>query len=145
MTLLRGARGRSLSRERLFGAVPLALATASCRRWQRPTPANHACGWPGRFAGVALGAVRGSFLKLQVDRRYSRLRLAKGRDGHWGARTLVFLPIFAIGAQLARLPTPAPEVGATGLVAACAGYPRGRATTLWRRSLSAPHQSHSPP
>jgi hypothetical protein len=39
------------------------------------------------------------------------------------------------------LPNPALEVGATALVAACAGYLTGRAVALWRRSLSAPHQT----
>lgn len=148
LPLLREARGRSLSPARLFGAVPFGLATALLLLAMAVPDTREPRLWlAGLFVGVALGAVRGSFLKLQVDRIYSRLRLPKGRDGLWAACALVFFTIVAVGAPLARLPTPVPEVGATGLVAACAGYLTGRATTLWRRSLSAPHQSlhHSPP
>lgn len=81
--------------------------------------------WLARlFAGIVLRAVRGSFLTFQFDRMYSRLRLPAGRDGLWAACLLAFCTLVAVGAPLANLPTL--EVGATGLVAACAGYLAGR-------------------
>lgn len=88
-----------------------------------------------------MGAARGSFLKFQLDRMYSHLHLPRGRDGLWAACLLAFCVLVSFGAALANLPDPALEVGATGAVAACAGYLAGRAVALWRRSLSAPHQT----
>lgn len=95
----------------------------------------------GLFIGIGLGAVRSSFLKFQLDRIYSRLRLPNGRDGLWAACMLAFCTFLASGAGLANLPSPVLEVGAAGMVAACAGYLTGRAATAWRRSLSAPHRT----
>jgi hypothetical protein len=95
----------------------------------------------GLFVGIGLGAVRGWFLRLQLNRIYSRLRLPNGRDGLWAACLLAFCTLLASGAGLANLTSPALEVGAAGMVAACAGYLTGRAATLWRRSLSAPHHT----
>ncbi|KAF0096669.1 MAG: hypothetical protein FD144_5760 [Rhodospirillaceae bacterium] len=148
LLLLREARGRSLPPGQLFGAVPFALATAVLLLAMEAPETREPRLWlGGLFVGIVLGAVRGSFLKFQLDRMYSRLRLPAGRDGLWVACMLAFCTLVALGASLANLPDPALEVGATGLVAACAGYLASRAAALWRRSLSAPHQylHHTPP
>ncbi|MFN4018616.1 MAG: hypothetical protein ACK4JB_24990 [Reyranella sp.] len=148
LPLLREARGRSLPTSRLFGAIPSALATALLLlAMATPDTREPPISLAGLLAGVAVGAVRGSFMKVQVDRMYSRLRLPHGRDGLWAACTLAFSTFVALGVPLGPLSSPVAEVAATGLVAACAGYLTGRAVVLWRRSLSAPHQSlhHSPP
>jgi hypothetical protein len=137
--LLREARGRSLPPSRLFGAVPFALATALLLQAMAATEPRL---WlAGLFVGISLGAVSGSFLQFQLDRMYARLRLPIGRDGLWAACILACFTLVAIGAPIADLPNPALEVVATALIAACAGYLTGRAVALWRRSLSAPHQT----
>lgn len=142
LPLLREARGRSLPPSRLFSAVPFALATAMLLLAMGAPETREPSIWlAGLFVGIVLGAVRGSFLRFQLDRMYVRLRLPNGRDGLWAACILAFFTLVAIGAPLANLPNPALEVGATALVAACAGYLTGRAVALWRRSLSAPHQT----
>ncbi len=140
LLLLREARGRSRPPSRLFNAVPLAFATAILLLAMGAPETREPRLWlAGLFVGIVLGAVRGSFLTFQFDRMYSRLRLPAGRDGLWAACLLAFCTLVAVGAPLAN--SPALEVGAAGLVAACAGYLAGRAAALWRRSLSAPHQS----
>lgn len=113
--------------------------TGRCVRPGTPETREPSLWLAGLFVGIVLGAVRGSFLTFQFDRMYSRLRLPAGRDGLWAACLLAFCTLVAVGAPLAN--SPALEVGAAGLVAACAGYLAGRAAALWRRSLSAPHQS----
>ncbi len=148
LPLLREARGRSLPPSRLFGAVPFALATATLLLAMGAPETREPRLWlAGLLVGTVLGAVRGSFLRFQLDRMYSRLRLPKGRDGLWAACMLAFCTLVSFGATLASLPDSALEVGATSAVAACAGYLTGRAAALWRRSLSAPHQNlhHFPP
>lgn len=148
LPLLREARGRSLPPSRLFSAVPFALATATLLLAMGASETREPRFWlAGLFVGIVLGAVRGSFLRFQLDRMYSRLRLPAARDGLWAACMLAFCTLVALGAPLANLPTPALEVGATSAVATCAGYLTGRAAALWRRSLLAPHQNlhHIPP
>lgn len=140
--LLREARGRSLPPGRLFSAVPFALATAALLLAMATPETREPRLWlMGLVVGIALGAARGSKLKFQIDRMYARLRLRSGRDGLWAACILAFFTLVALGAAAADLRLPALEVGAAGLVAACAGYLTGRAAALWRRSLSAPHQA----
>ena len=146
--LLREARGRSLPPGRLFTPVPLALTTAMLLIAMEAPETREPRLWAaGLVVGMALGAARGVFLTMQVDRMYSRLRLPKGRDGLWAACLSALYIAVAFGAALAGVPNPALEIGATSAVAACAGYLAGRAATLWRRSLSAPHQTlhHIPP
>lgn len=148
LSLLREARGRSLPPSRLFSAVPFALATAMLLLAMGAPEAREPRLWlAGLFVGIVLGAVRGSFLRFQLDRMYSRLRLPNGRDGLWAACLLAFCTLVSFGAALANLPDSSLEVGATSAAAACAGYLTGRAAALWRRSLSAPHQNlhHIPP
>ncbi len=139
--LLREARGRSLRPSQLFGAIPSALATALLLLAMGAPETREPGLWlVGLVIGIVLGAARGSFLKFQVDRMYSRLRLPSGRDGLWAACLLAFFTLVtfaaAAGPRLSAL-----EAGAAVLVAACAGYLAGRSTALWRRSLSAPHQT----
>lgn len=142
LPLLREARGRSLPPSRLFGAVPFALATAVLLLAMGAPETRAPLLWlAGLFVGIVLGAVRGSILKFQLDRMYSRLRLPRGRDGLWAACILALCTLVSFGAAQANLPNSALEVGATSAVAACAGYLTGRAAALWRRSLSAPHQN----
>jgi hypothetical protein len=139
---LREARGRSLPPLQLFSAVPFALAAAALLLAMGAPETREPRLWlAGLFVGIGLGAVRGSFLKFQLDRIYSRLRLPNGRDGLWAACLLAFRTLLASGAGLANLPSLALKVGAAGMVAACAGYLTGRAAMLWRRSLSAPHHT----
>lgn len=142
LALLREARGRSLPPGQLFVAVPFGLATAVLLLAMGTPETRGPHLWlAGLVVGIALGVARGSFLKFQLDRMYSRLRLPRGRDGLWAACSLAFCVLVAFGSALANSPDPALEVGATGAVAACAGYLTGRAAALWRRSLSAPHQT----
>jgi len=101
VVVLRESRGRSLPPGQLFAAVPFALATAMLLIAMEATETREPQLWvAGLVVGMALGVARGSFLSMQLDRMYSRLRHT-----------------------------------------ACAGYLAGRAATLWRRSLSAPHQT----
>lgn len=142
LALLREARGRTLPPVQLFNAVPFALAAAALLLAMGAPETRAPRLWlAGLVVGIVLGAVRGSLLKLQLDRMYSRLRLPNGRDGLWASCVMAFCTLLAFGAGLANAPNPAFEVGAAGMVAACAGYLTGRAATLWRRSLSAPHHT----
>lgn len=141
-TLLREARGRSLTPGQLFTALPFALATAILLLAMQSPDSRQPMLWlSGLVAGVVVGVVRGLFVTLQLDRMYSRLRLPNGRDGLWAACVLTVALLAAFGASLAGLGNPIPEVAATSAVAACAGYLCGRAGTLWRRSLTAPHSA----
>lgn len=140
--LLREARGRSLPPGQLFAALPFALVTAMLLLAMQSPDSRQPLLWlAGLAAGMAAGVARGLFLTLQLDRMYSRLRLPNGRDGLWAACLLAISAVAAVGASLAGLGNPIPEVGATSAVAACAGYLGGRAATLWRRSLTAPHST----
>ena len=140
--LLREARGRSLPPGQLFTAVPFAMATATLLLAMEAPETREPRLWLAALvAGIALGAARGSFLKLQLDRMYARLRLPSGRDGLRAACLLALCALVAFGAALVSLRDPALEIGATSAVAACAGYLSGRAVALWSRSLSAPHQT----
>jgi len=142
LALLREARGRTLPPVQLFDAVPFALAAAPLLLAMGAPETRVPRLWlAGLVAGMVLGAVRGSFLKFQLDRMYSRLRLPNGRDWLWASCVMAFCTLVAFGAGLANAPDPVLEVGAAGMVAACAGYLTGRATTLRRRSLSAPHHT----
>lgn len=146
--LLREARGRSLSPGQLFAALPFALVTALLLLAMQSPDGRQPILWlAGLVLGIAAGVARGLFLTLQLDRMYSRLRLPNGRDGMWAACLLAVSVLAAFGASLAGLTNPLPEVAATSTVAACAGYLAGRSTTLWRRSLTAPHSElhHSSP
>ncbi|TAJ85652.1 MAG: hypothetical protein EPO41_26975 [Reyranella sp.] len=140
-TLLREARGRSLPPGQLFTSVPFALATAILLLAMANPETRQPRLWlAGLAAGIAIGVARASYLTLQLDRMYSRLRLPKARDGLLAACLLALCVIVALGAALA-LSDPTLEVGATCAVAASTGYLSGRAITLWRRSLSAPHHT----
>jgi hypothetical protein len=138
--LRREARGRSLPPAHLFAALPFALVTAMLLLAMQPADSRQPMLWlSGLAVGMAAGVARGLFLRLQLDRMYSRLRLPNGRDGFWAACLLGVALLAAFGASLAGLSNPIPEAWATSMVAACAGYLVGRAVTLWRRSLTAPH------
>lgn len=140
-TLLREARGRSLPPGQLFASLPFALAAAILLlAMQDPETRQPRLWLAGLVAGIAIGVARASYLTLQLDRMYSRMRLPKGRDGLQAACLLALCVTLAFAAALAGS-GPTLEVGATCAVAACAGYLSGRAVTLWRRSLSAPHQT----
>lgn len=146
--LLRESRGRSMSPGQLFAALPFALVTAMLLIAMQSPDSRQPLLWlAGLAVGIAAGVTRGLFLTLQLDRMYSRLRLPNGRDGMWAACLLALSVLAAFGASSAGLPNPILEVGATSAVAACAGYLVGRAATLWRRSLTAPHSTlhHSSP
>lgn len=140
--LLREARGRSLPPGQLFAALPFALATAMLLlAMEEPATRQPRLWVAGLVVGLAIGGARGFFLTFQFDRMYTRLRLPNARDGLWAACLLAFCVTAAFGAALAGLPDPTLEVGATTAVAACAGYLGGRAASVWRRSLTAPHQT----
>lgn len=140
--LLREARGRSLSPGQLFTVVPFALATAMLLLAMEEPATRQPRLWVAALVvGLPIGAARGAFLRLQLDRMYTRLRLPNGRDGLWAACLLALCVTVAFGAALAGLPDPTLEIGATSAVAACAGYLGGRAAAVWWRSLTAPHQT----
>jgi hypothetical protein len=140
--LLREARGRSLQPSRLFAALPFALVTAMLLlAMQSPDDRQPVLWLAGLAGGLVAGVVRGLFVTLQLDRMYSRLRLPGGRDGLWAACGLAAFLVAAFAVSLAGLASPLAEAAATGAVAACAGYLVGRAGTLWRRSLTAPHST----
>ncbi|MCC8428483.1 hypothetical protein [Reyranella aquatilis] len=140
--LQREARGRSLSPGQLFAGLPFALVTALLLlAMQSPADRQPVLWLAGLAGGTAAGVIRGLFLTLQLDRMYSRLRLPNGRDGLWAACGMAAFLVAAFAAALAGPAIPFVEPGATGAVAACAGYLVGRAGTLWRRSLTAPHST----
>lgn len=140
--LLREARGRSLPPGQLFAALPFALVTAILLLAMQSPDSRQPMLWlSGLVAGMVAGVIRGLLLTLQLDRMYSRLRLPNGRDGLWAACVLTVSLLAAFGASLTGLGNPIPEAAATSAVAACAGYLVGRAGTLWRRSLNAPHST----
>lgn len=140
--LQREARGRSLSPSQLFAALPFALVTALLLLAMQSPADRQPMLWLAALAGgTAAGVIRGLFLTLQLDRMYSRLRLPNGRDGLWAACGMAAFLVAAFAAALAGPAIPFAETAATGAVAACAGYLVGRAGTLWRRSLTAPHST----
>lgn len=140
--LQREARGRSLRPGQLFAALPFALVTALLLlAMQSPADRQSMLWLAGLAGGTAAGVIRGLFLTLHFDRMYSRLRLPNGRDGLWAACGMAAFLVTAFAASLAGPAIPFVEPAATGAVAACAGYLVGRAGTLWRRSLTAPHST----
>lgn len=142
LAVLREARGRSLRPVQLFNAAPFALAAAALLLAMGAPETREPRLWlAGLVIGTGLGAARSWFLKFQLDRLYSRLRLPNGRDGLWATCLLAFSTLMAFAAGLATLRDPALEVGAAGVVAGCTGYLTGRAAALWRRLLSAPHHT----
>ena len=140
--VLREARGRSLPPGQLFAALPFALATAMLLlAMEDPTTRQPRLWLAGLSGSLAIGVARGSFVKLQLDRMYTRLRLPNARDGLWAACLLAVCVTVAFGAAMAGLPDPTLEIAATSAAAACAGYLGGRAAAVWRRSLTAPHHA----
>ena len=144
-TLRREASGRSLTAGRLFIAPVLAFLAAilmlSLAGPQARTPAL----WIGALAaGLMAGTARGIVMSLQVDRVWDRLRLPHARDGLWAGCLLavVALAAFAGHAVAADLATGLVLDAATAAAAAgCSGYLAGRASSLWLRTLNAPHST----
>ena len=132
VALRREATGRSLTAGRLFVAPMLALLAAIMMLALAGPHGHTAALWIGGLAtGLAVGAMRGIMVPMQVDRLWERLRLPHARDGLWAGLLLGALALAAVVV---------PDAAATAAAAAgCAGYLSGRASSLWLRTLNAPH------
>lgn len=127
----REATGRSLTAGRLFVAPLLALLAAIMMLALAGPHGYTAALWIGGLAtGLAVGAMRGIMVPLQVDRLWERLRLPHARDGLWAGLILSALALAAVIV---------PDAATAAASAGCAGYLAGRASSLWLRTLNAPH------
>ena len=133
-------RHRPLPRGRLAAPALLAMACALVFLLfhlgsQRP-PWVFAAALAG---GLAIGALRGFTLQLQVDHMFDKVRLPRARGSFLVALGLVAAVLLEIGGSFAGpagLPfrTIAPEIAA-----ACAGMLTGRAMAIAMRWRGAPH------
>jgi hypothetical protein len=141
----REAAGRSLTAGRLFVAPVLALLTSILMLALAGVQARAPGLWiAGLASGLAVGAARGIVVPLQVDRVWDRLRVPHARDGLWAGCLLggLALGAFVADVALASVPTRLVFDTATSAAAAgCAGYLAGRASSLWLRTLNAPHST----
>jgi hypothetical protein len=131
VALRREATGRSLTAGRLFVAPMLALLAAIMMLALAGPHGHTAALWIGGLAtGLAVGAMRGIMVPLQVDRLWERLRLPHARDGLWASLILSALALVAVII---------PDASIAAASAGCAGYLAGRGSSLWLRTLNAPH------
>ena len=143
--LRREASGRSMTAGRLFIAPSLALLTALLLLALAGPQAHTPALWIGALvAGLVAGTARAIAMSLQVDRLWDRLRLPHARDGLWAS---CLLGVLALAAVLGGVTSDGLAVGTVldwaiaAATAGCAGYLAGRASTLWLRSLNAPHST----
>ena len=139
--LRRESQGRSVTMGHLFAAPACALGVAFLLlaltefAWRQPNL------WVGALGlGLALGAVRGWLMPLEVDRLWDRVRLGRPRDGLWIGSLLAIVAVATLAIDVAVQVGAGPYDLVGDLVAAtCAGFLSGRAALLWLRSLGAPH------
>ena len=89
--------------------------------------------------GLAVGALRGFTLQLQVDHMFDKVRLPRARGSFLVALGLVTAVLLEIGGALAG-PAGVPfRLVAPEIAAACAGMLTGRALAIAMRWRAAPH------
>ena len=141
----REASGRSLTAGRLFIAPVFALLAAILMLALTDPQARTPALWIGTLvAGLTAGTARGIVMSLQVDRTWDRLRLPHARDGFWVSLLLGVLALAAFaGDTVAAVPSTDLVLDAATAAAAagCCGYLAGRASSLWLRTLNAPHST----
>jgi hypothetical protein len=90
-------------------------------------------------AGLAIGALRGFTLQLQVDHMFDKIRLPRARGSFLVALGLVAAVLLEIGGSFAG-PNGLPfRLIAPEIAAACAGMLTGRAMAIAMRWRRAPH------
>ena len=90
-------------------------------------------------AGLAIGALRGFTLQLQVDHMFDKIRLPRARGSFLVALGLVAAVLLEIGGSFAG-PNGMPfRLIAPEIAAACAGMLTGRAVAIAMRWRGAPH------
>ncbi|GEP57776.1 hypothetical protein RSO01_49420 [Reyranella soli] len=89
--------------------------------------------------GLAIGALRGFTLQLQVDHMFDKVRLPRARGSFLVALALVAAVLLEIGGAFAG-PNGLPfRLIAPDIAAACAGMLTGRAMAIAMRWRGAPH------
>ena len=133
-------RHRSLTRGRLLAPAGLALACALVFLFFQ-VGAQRAP-WllaVALLGGLALGALRGFTMRLEVDHMYERARLPRARGSFMVSLALVLAVLLEIGSAFI-VPSALPfRLAAPEIVAACAGILTGRAFAIVVRWRGAPH------
>lgn len=141
----REAAGRSLTAGRLFIAPVLALSAAILMLGLAGPEARTPALWIGALVtGLMAGTARGVLMPLQVDRLWDRLRLPHGSDSLWTGCLLGVMALTAFVADAASADVSRRivlDVATAAAAAGCAGYLAGRASSLWLRTLNAPHST----
>lgn len=133
-------RHRPLPRGRLAAPALLAMACALVFLLfhlgsQRP-PWVFAAALAG---GLAIGALRGFTLQLQVDHMFDKVRLPRARGSFLVALGLVAAVLLEIGGSFSGLAGLPFRMIAPEIAAACAGMLTGRAMAIAMRWRGAPH------
>ena len=133
-------RHRPLPRGRL--AAPALLAVACALVFLLFHLGSHRPPWlfaAALAAGLAIGALRGFTLQLQVDHMFDKVRLPRARGSFLVALGLVAAVMLEIGGSFAG-PNGLPfRLIAPESAAACAGMLTGRAMAIAMRWRGAPH------
>ena len=90
-------------------------------------------------AGLAIGALRGFTLQLQVDHMFDKVRLPRARGSFLVALGLVAAVLLEVGGSFAGPNGLAVRLVAPEIAAACAGMLTGRAMAIAMRWRGAPH------
>lgn len=137
---LRETRGRVMRPARL-GFLPLvAVALAAILLLFQLAAKQPAWMFAVTFAaGLAVGAVRGATMKLQVDQNWGLVRPTGRRALIWVSLALPFAVVLEIGGALAGPPGIPWRLAAAAVAILCAGLVVGRALALAVRLWRAPH------
>lgn len=133
-------RHRSLTRSRLIAPAALALVCALVFLFFQA--GTHRPPWllaAALIGGLALGALRGFTMRLEVDHMYERARLPRARGSFMVALALVLAVLIEIGGAFVG-PAAVPfRLAAPEIAAACAGILTGRVFAIILRWRHAPH------
>jgi len=91
------------------------------------------------FAGLAIGALRGFTLQLQVDHMFDKVRLPRARGSFLVSLALLAAVFLEIGGAFAGPAGQPFRLVAPEIAAACAGMLTGRAMAIAMRWRGAPH------
>lgn len=91
--------------------------------------------WTLGVVAILVGAVRGQFVRKELDRALNFVRAQPTRDGQWAANLLVLLAFLEVGAELSTPPddhtyVPTIELG----MVIVGGFLLGRAVAGWIRA-----------
>lgn len=140
--LVAGCERRQRRVPRRYLLVP-GLASAACTLILLSYPAIRDLAdpqlWTIGLAGVAVGAVRGWALRMEVDHAFAQVRLRHGGDAAWVAWVLVLLAALQ-GAVETGLRAENPyEATAELFMLIAGGYLLGRSVVTWLRARSETH------